>query len=101
MTSILTSAQATRAMRRARSVWTSVRCRTAIREARRERPVPVLSPEQYRFLRFLLDMADEVSGRGERSHGGPRERKGLHRIRAAVRLFEQSSTSPARTEHPE
>lgn len=44
-------------------------------------PVPMLAPEQYRFLGFLLAMADSLGVENDQ----------IARMRSAVRLFEQSA----------
>jgi hypothetical protein len=64
-------------------------------------PIPILSPEQHRFLRFLLDLADDVDVRGESSATKPNDPTLPHRLsrlHAAVRLFERSPTSPEDTD---
>ena len=55
-------------------------------EERRLEPVPILSSEQYRFMRFAVDLAASV-GAGELV--APARSRSLSRIHSALRLFEQ------------
>jgi hypothetical protein len=55
-------------------------------EQRRLEPVPILSPEQYRFARFAVDVAASL---GERERPAAARSSSLSRIHAALRLFEE------------
>jgi hypothetical protein len=49
-------------------------------------PVPIVSAQQYRFLRFAIDVAASL---GERERLAASRSPSLSRIHAALRLFEQ------------
>lgn len=90
--------QAKEAVRKAWFLWTGGK-RRGSGERPFDPPVPVLTPQQYRFLRFLLDMSDKLAARDgalDGSEDGLDSDRSLARIRAAVRLFEQTASSPDR-----
>jgi hypothetical protein len=65
-----------------------------------DEPVPILSPAQYRFLRFVLAIADEfgaqdgADGRGTVNAGDDhRSARALARMRAGLKLFEELPVS--------
>src|SRR5947209_17875944 len=59
-------------------------------------PVPILTSEQYRFLRFALDLAASLTtGEGGQMHhrGGHCQAAGSPRVTAALALFEALAPS--------